>query len=604
MIEKKKARILIPLIAGQNNDNILNISQWFSKLAPVVILGIVPVEKDKNLSTAVNEAKELRGYLQKNINIEEQEIRTEVCVSHDIWEEIKSFLKANPGLQTLILEWPKHIEKLGLRVTELFSNPPADIRIVKGQFDRIPQSVLIPIRGGPYAEEALRISLRLANIFGTQITIQRIYADQEQASRRDRSFRGIERVINEIPEIKIDRVISENISDAILASSRKSDLVILGIEQNPDIKGRSLGIITDQILNDCPADVIAIKTRRTAQPDTPEFTSHAISILVDKWFAENTFDSNEFSDIENLLVSKENAGLSISLALPSLNEEETIGEIIKIAKENFYERYQLLDEIILVDSGSTDRTRDIAESYGIPVFLNQDILKEYGVRIGKGEVLWKSLYLTSGDIIFWVDTDIKNFSPKYIYGILGPLLTRENIKFVKGFYQRPISGNKGEIKLGEGGRVTELTARPLLNLFYPELSGVIQPLSGEYGGHREVLENLSFTSGYGVETSLLIDMVEKYKLNSIGQVNLDIRVHRNQKLQELSKMSFAIIQTVLSKLDKKYGTNLLEEINSTMNIIQYEGDRFFLKTHEIRELERPPIITIKEYAEKFNKRKA
>lgn len=222
--------------------------------------------------------------------------------------------------------------------------------------------------------------------------------------------------------------------------------------------------------------------------------------------------------------------------------------------------------------------------------------------MGKGEVLWKSLYLTHGDIIFWLDTDVKNFSPKYVYGILGPLLSRDNIKFVKGFYKRPITGRKGEIRVGEGGRVTELTARPLLNLFYPELSGIIQPLSGEYGGRRKVLENLSFTSGYGVETSLLIDMVEKYRLGSIGQVNLGMRVHRNQKLQELSKMSFAITQTILSKLSRRFGINFLEEINSTMNTIQYEGDRFFLKVNEITELERPPMASINEYKEKFRKK--
>jgi glucosyl-3-phosphoglycerate synthase len=150
--------------------------------------------------------------------------------------------------------------------------------------------------------------------------------------------------------------------------------------------------------------------------------------------------------------------------------------------------------------------------------------------------------------------------------------------------------------------VTELTARPLLNLFYPELSGIIQPLSGEYGGRREVLENLTFTSGYGVETSLLIDMLENYHLNSIGQVNLDMRIHRNQPLQELSKMSFAIIQTILAKLSRRFNTNLLDEINSTMNTIQYEGDRFFLKVNEISELERPPMISLIEYREKFGKK--
>jgi glucosyl-3-phosphoglycerate synthase len=602
MINKKKAKILIPLIAGQKNQNIINISEWFSKLTPIIILGIVLVDHEVSLSTAVHEVKKLRDYLKKNLKDASSQIRTEVIVTHDSWEEITGYLKNNPRIETLILEWPHQINELGLKVHQLINNPPVDIRVVKGQFNRVPTSVFIPVRGGPQAEEAVRMSLRLGKAFGTQITLQRVFASQEQADIKDRGFRGLERVINELPEIDVEKIISDNISEAILSSSCKRDLVILGTDQQTGEDDTSFGFITDQVLKNCPADVIAIKTKRSAKPESPEFSSQAISILVDKWFAENTFESDEFSDIENLLHLKEQSGLSISLALPSLNEEETIGNVISIAKTNFMNKFPLLDEIILVDSGSEDHTREIAKDLGIDVYLNQEVLKNYGFRMGKGEVLWKSLYLTSGDIIFWLDTDVKNFSPKYIYGILGPLLTNEKIKFVKAFYKRPISGKKGVIRLGEGGRVTELTARPLLNLFYPELSGIIQPLSGEYGGRREVLENLTFTSGYGVETSLLIDLVENYHLNSIGQVNLEMRVHRNQPLQELSKMSFAIIQTILSKLSRRFDTNLIEEINSTMNTIQYEGDRFFLKVNEISELERPPMVSISEYREKFGKK--
>lgn len=601
MVNKKNVKILIPLIAGQKNQNIINISEWFSKLTPVIILGIVLVDREVSFSTAVHEVKKLRDYLKKNLKNTSAQIVTEVIVTHDSWGEITDYLKNNPRIETLILEWPHQINELGLKVHQLINNPPVDIRVVKGQFNRAPTSVFIPVRGGPQAEEAVRMSLKLGKAFGTQITLQRVFASEEQAKSKDRAFKGLERVINELPEINVEKIITDNISEAILSSSCKRDLVILGTDQQASEDDTSFGFITDQVLKNCPADVIAIKTKRTAKPESPEFSSQAISILVDKWFAENTFESDEFSDIENLLDLKEQSGLSISLALPSLNEEETIGNVINIAKTNFMIKFPLLDEIILVDSGSEDLTREIAKDLGIDVYLNQEVLKDYGFRMGKGEVLWKSLYLTSGDIIFWLDTDIKNFSPKYIYGILGPLLTNENIKFVKAFYKRPISSKKGEIRLGEGGRVTELTARPLLNLFYPELSGIIQPLSGEYGGRREVLENLTFTSGYGVETSLLIDLVENFHLNSIGQVNLEMRVHRNQPLQELSKMSFAIIQTILSKLSRRFDINLIEEINSTMNTIQYEGDRYFLKVNEISELERPPMVSISEYREKFGK---
>ncbi len=176
------------------------------------------------------------------------------------------------------------------------------------------------------------------------------------------------------------------------------------------------------------------------------------------------------------------------------------------------------------------------------------------------------------------------------------MLIRPDVQFVKGFYRRPLKvGNK--IQAGGGGRVTELTARPLLNLFYPELSGVIQPLSGEYGGRRTALEQLSFFSGYGVEIGLLIDTFEKLGLSAIAQVDLQERIHHNQPLEALSKMSFAIIQAVMSKLESRYGQNLLENVNKTMKLIRYEDEHFKLDIEEIAELERPPMLDVPEYHE-------
>ena len=257
--------------------------------------------------------------------------------------------------------------------------------------------------------------------------------------------------------------------------------------------------------------------------------------------------------------------------------------------------------MVLIDSKSTDRTREIAEDLGVNVRIHQEILPQYGERTGKGEALWKSLYCTQGDIIIWLDTDIVNIHPRFVYGLIAPMLLRPEIHFVKGFYRRPLKvGNK--IQAGGGGRVTELTARPLLNLFYPELSGIIQPLSGEYGGRRKALETLPFFSGYGVEIGLLIDLFETFGLSAIAQVDLQERVHHNQTLEALGKMSFAIIQAVIRKLEKRYGQRFLENVNKTMKLIRYERERFFLDVEEIAEGERPPILEVREYMEKFGKR--
>jgi len=600
MAKKRRPRFLIPLLYQQKNKNIIQIARLFSKIDAVQILGIVTLPESKDLSEGVNDVRILRSYLADTIDENNQQIHTEVQVTHNTWDLIKKTVQNSyPKVHTLILEWPHQTQEMQIDIKEVLNDQFCNIALARGQFSDTYESILIPIRGGPRSIEALRMSLKLSKFFNATITVERIFSSEEESKQIDNDFLAIQRVLDEIPDIKRKKTISKNVSEAILDSTCESDIVLLGTGTPEDDKPSFFGNITTKVLDGCDADVIAIKTRGRAEPHTPQFTSQAISVLVDKWFAENTFDAEEFENIKNLVEKKESKGLTISLALPSLNEEQTVGNVIDIAKTEFMEKFSLIDEMILVDSGSTDRTREIASEMGIPVYINQEVLSQYGFRNGKGEVLWKSLYLTNGDIVFWVDTDIRNFNPKFIYGVLGPLILDDRIKFVKGFYKRPIMSKDGVIQPGGGGRVTELTARPMLNLFFPQLSGIIQPLSGEYGGKREALEKLAFTSGYGVETSLLIDMLNLYKLRSIGQTNLDVRVHHNQPLQNLSKMSFAIIQTVLSKLEKRYDVKFIQEINKTMNIIQYDESQFYLDVQEIIEKERPPMVEIEEYRQKF-----
>jgi glucosyl-3-phosphoglycerate synthase len=420
---------------------------------------------------------------------------------------------------------------------------------------------------------------------------------------QDVAFRGVDRVLKKLPEIKREEVVTDDPISAVFEAAQKYDLIIMGASARPMDEVPSIGPVAEKIMRESRHGVIVVKTKLDYEvnPASEEAAQTAISVLVDKWFAENTFHADEFSDLKYLISLKQKQNLTISLALPALNEEGTVGSVLRTIKKALFTHYPLLDEIVLIDSNSTDRTRQIAEKIGVPVEIHQKILPQYGARKGKGEALWKSLYCTRGDIVIWVDTDIVNFHPRFIYGLIGPLLLRPEIDFVKGFYRRPLKvGNK--MQAGSGGRVTELTARPLLNLFYPELSGMIQPLSGEYGGRRKVLEQLPFFSGYGVEIGLLIDMLEKFGLSSIAQVDLLERIHHNQPLEALSKMSFAIIQAVIRKLEGKYGQNILENINKTMKLIRHEQDRFFLDIEEIAEGERPPMIEVPEYIKRFGDR--
>lgn len=318
---------------------------------------------------------------------------------------------------------------------------------------------------------------------------------------------------------------------------------------------------------------------------------------LERWFAERTFHHRDFADIGRLVEAKREQGLTISVCLPTLNVAGTVGRILELFRTELVERHPLIDQLAIVDSRSTDGTVDIAEAQGAEVIFDDEILPEIEPASGKGEALWKSLFALRGDIIAWVDSDIENIGPHFAYGLIGPLLAEPEIGYVKAFYERPLKEG-GTLRPGGGGRVTELTARPVLNLFYPELSGMIQPLSGEYAGRKSVLESIPFLTGYGVETGMLIDILGMYGLGALAQVDLERRVHHNQPLASLSKMSFGILQAVFRKLDEDGKLALKTEPGTVYNVLQHEGDGYVIVPTTIEVIERPPMKSIPGYADR------
>jgi len=319
---------------------------------------------------------------------------------------------------------------------------------------------------------------------------------------------------------------------------------------------------------------------------------------LEQWYNNNTYNYRVFP-VDRLVKFKKKKNLTISLCFPTLNEAQTIGKILDIVRKSIYEP-GLVDEVVVIDSNSMDRTVGVVRSAGFKVLQHRNVLPEYGSFKGKGDALWKSLAILKGDIIIWCDSDIMNFKPRFIYGILGPMLIDDNISFVKGFYRRPLKIDSSYLK-SEGGRVTELLVRPLLNLFYPELSKVFQPLSGEYAGRREILESIPFSTGYGVEVGMLIEIFERFGLDVIAQVNLKRRVHRNQPISALSKMSFGILQTLIRKLQYYNKLKLNSDMNKIYNQIEYINKEYIITPLELEEMERPPMVKIKEYLERKKK---
>ncbi|MCV2489424.1 glucosyl-3-phosphoglycerate synthase [Geodermatophilus sp. YIM 151500] len=266
---------------------------------------------------------------------------------------------------------------------------------------------------------------------------------------------------------------------------------------------------------------------------------------VDRWLRRRTYSAASFG-APDLLAAKRDQGCTVSVVLPALDEERTVGAIVGAIHRELVVRTPLVDELVVVDSGSTDRTAEVAAAAGARVVRAEEVLPDLRPVPGKGEALWKGLYATDGDLVVFVDSDLVCFTPHFVVGLLGPLLTNRALGYVKALYDRPLSTTEGIVPTG-GGRVTELVARPLLNALWPRLAGFVQPLSGEYAGRRDLLERVPFVSGYGVELALLVDLADLAGIDALGQVDLGTRRHTHQSDAALGRMAGQILQTALAR---------------------------------------------------------
>lgn len=303
------------------------------------------------------------------------------------------------------------------------------------------------------------------------------------------------------------------------------------------------------------------------------------------WFARRTYASSDFST-EGLTALKRAAGTRVSVILPSRNVVSTIAGVVNAVRTL---SGTLVDEIVVIDAGSTDGTAAAGRAAGANVYSERDVQSCLGGGLGKGDGMWRSLAVSSGDLVAFMDTDIRNPGPHYIWSVIGPLLLDSRLQLVKGFYRRPIEIDGVRFPTG-GGRVTELCARPLLNAFWPELSGLIQPLSGEFAARRTLLESLPFSTGYGVEIGLLIDTYLASGLDAIAQVDLGERVHANQPLDALSRMAFEVSQAAMRRLARQHRVQLSAgELRRYVQFRQGGDGQTRMAEQSVNILERPPL---------------
>ncbi len=565
-----------------------------SKNAQVSLIGVTQVPTETSLSEGALLAQRLRNDLDnladKNPGIKRL---AGSLVSYHPWRDIEAMIDQRmDDHDLLLLPWQSGI--LQTDMAEVLKDPPCNVVVVQpAVHPRNIKRILLPVRGGPFANLSLHLAVRLARASNAEITLLRVLPSDDDAMSQllREKYEGLS---DTFPEITTELQIVGDAGAAILRELKDHQAVILGASAASD--GPPLGLVATLILQRKDLTTLVVKTKEPFRlPLAPARRAELpVLIRVEKWFAENTFHSREFSDIARLIDLKRKQGLRISLGLPAHNEEATIGGIIQTIKSTLMDDAPLLDEIVLIDSNSTDFTRKIAAELGVIPYIHQETLTGLGNLRGKGEALWKSLYLLKGDLIVWMDTDITNPHPRFVYGILGPLLMDPQIRFAKGFYQRAVKPDDATL-FAEGGRVTELLARPMINLFFPELSGLVQPLAGIYGGRRTALEQVPFYSGYGVEIGLLLDLLERFGLRGIAQVDLEEVRHRNHELKALSKMSFAVLQVFAEHLRQRGLIDREAPMERTMKLLRVEEQRFHLEEVDVHEQQRPPMIEVREY---------
>jgi nucleotide-binding universal stress UspA family protein len=462
---------------------------------------------------------------------------------------------------------------------ELLATPPCDTVIARLRHTGSVHSLLVPARGGPTAELALSVGLNVAARRGAQMTLLHLDLPGATLHQREHELRLFGALLNRsaYPRLRSSTMHVPAPEPALIAEAGRHDMVVMGATLHADASaGEVLGAIPDAMLARAPGTVLVVKLR--TPPDVSVFVPQPpVDVVVDKWFVENTFHCREFADLDELVGAKRAQGLRMSVILLPAGDAEALPAILRVVEDELHQRAGLVDEVLAMDDGTPDFA-GVAAAAGARV---QPVSPAE-----RGMIVWAGLQEAIGDIIVWLDSDIRNAHPRFVYGLVGPLLREPRVALVTGFHRLPGGSDQGF----EDGQeqTTELAIRPLVNLYFPELSGMINPLSRERAVRRGALDGMRLPSGLGVDIALLLEVYERAGLWAIAQTDLEERVGRRERAGEVSRRAFATVQTLVGRLTPD-ASRAARAPHASMKLIHHEAERYHIEVIDTSETLLPAI---------------
>ena len=586
--EPSALRVVVPLLPNADMPAALRLAAGLAgSEGHVVLLAVVPILHGHDLPAATATARQARRQLRAlartlpDTVTHEEMVRAAETVAAGIGQV------AGEAAGLLVMPLPSRPADTGGIATvfeqgpyrELVDAPVADTVFARPGDSTVLRSVLVTARGGPHAELALDVAQRVARSQGASVTV--MHVDVPNASAADRQqeqhlFQALVARSGEAPRLRTSSVPAESAENAILAETDRHSLVVLGARVSEAGRGSTIGAVPAAALERSRAAILVVKPRQPVNPSIFHPRRPPTAELLDAWFIEHTLHCRDYANVDDLVAQKRRKGLTVGVALLAGASSDTLASHARVLKEELGSAVPLVDAAVLF-TGPDDEMTAAATATGLP----WHVVSEGGDR---GRLMRASLQVLATDIVVWIDADIRNAHAKLVYGLAGPLIANDHTQYVKGFYGSPADGGDAELQ----HLVGEFAARPLLNLFFAELSGVIDPLACEHAIRRELGLRLPLFSGNAAQIGLLIDVSEAEGLEAISQVTLEERIARPLELRDATRRAFSAVQIISTRLGLASPGTLGERAGPSIKLIRQAEGRFEIDVVDAHETELLP----------------